>query len=100
MQLCWRRHCVCMHFSIKHYSLRLLPLYLLFSCARLAFGVHRLSKFNSRAIAVLRKNDVVAARAWRAAEAGRLRLLPQSSSVWRLTWRQLTMRCMSSGHAM
>lgn len=49
---------------------------------------------------MLRKNDEVMARAWRAAEAGRLRQLPQSSNVRRLTWQQKTMRCMSSMHAL
>jgi hypothetical protein len=49
---------------------------------------------------VLRKNDEVMASAWRVAEAGRLRQLPQSSNVWRLTWQQKTMCCMSSMHAL
>jgi hypothetical protein len=54
---------------------------------------------NSRAMAVQRKGMVEMVQAWRAAEAGRLRQLPQDARGWRLTWTQMDIRCISSGHA-
>ncbi|WIA22495.1 hypothetical protein OEZ86_009492 [Tetradesmus obliquus] len=60
----------------------------------------RLSIFNSsRAMAVAHKNEVLAAQALRAAEAGQLRRLPLSGHTWRLSWRQMDIRGLSSGHA-
>uniref|UniRef100_A0A383WI69 C2H2-type domain-containing protein n=1 Tax=Tetradesmus obliquus TaxID=3088 RepID=A0A383WI69_TETOB len=60
----------------------------------------RLSTFNSsRAMAVAHKNEVLAAQALRAAEAGQLRRLPLSGHTWRLSWRQMDIRGLSSGHA-
>jgi hypothetical protein len=38
-------------------------------------------------------------QAWRAAEAGPLRQLPQDARGWRLTWTQMDIRCISSDHA-
>jgi hypothetical protein len=50
-------------------------------------------------MAVQRKGMVHMVQAWRAAEAGQLRQLPQDTRGWQLTWAQMDIRCITTDHA-
>jgi hypothetical protein len=50
-------------------------------------------------MAVQRKAAVHMVQAWRAAEAGRLRQLPQDACGWRLTLVQMDICCITTGRA-